>query len=109
MRDDYDIEDAMRRYEAQPSARVKQSVLARFGAMRHAGTAHGSAPGFWKQRVPLYAVAAALVIVVGLSFAAGRSMSRAGDHGGSTTGPASEKSLTSSPAAEWVAAENDLL
>jgi hypothetical protein len=99
MRDDFDIEDVLRRRPVKPTARVKQSVLARFNEMCDRGTTRRGALSAWKRPVPLYLAATALVILVGLSFAAGRITSRLGG----------EKNIATSPDIEWVAAENDLL
>jgi hypothetical protein len=109
MRDDFDVEDSLRRYRAEPSARVKQFVVTRFNEMRDPGTTLRRAPSFWKRPVPLYLAATALLILVGLSFAAGRSTSWGGDETGSSRRSAGEKNPATSPDIEWVAAENDLL
>ena len=106
MRDDFDVEDTLRRYRTEPSARVKRTVRDRFGEMRDPGPKHR---GFWKRPIPLYAAATALAIVVGLSFAAGRTTSRDGYRTGSSTQPAGQDTLMTSVEIEWVPAENDLL
>ena len=109
MRDDFDVEDVLRRYRTAPSARVKQAVLDHFSQMRGPGTHRRGALGFWTRPIPFYAAAAVLVILVGLSFAAGRSTSRAGDQARPSTSPTGENRLATSAEIQWVPAENDLL
>ena len=109
MRDDFDIEDALRRHRCDPSPRVKQSVLAELDRTRRHGSIHRGAAGFWKRPVPLYVAAAALVIVVGLAFAAGRMTSWTDRQSGLSGEPSREKNDITSRDIHWVAAENDLL
>jgi len=45
MRDDFDVEDTLRRYRTEPSARVTRTVLERFGEMRDPEPEHRD---FWK-------------------------------------------------------------
>jgi hypothetical protein len=124
MRDDFDVEDVLRRYKAEPGARVKKEVLSRFAGMRgnearlteardtgtrETGTARRRAPGWWKRPVPLYAAAAALVIVMGFSFAAGERRARV-ERQSSMAGDTLQTENTRGAAdTKWVAAENDLL
>jgi len=65
------------------------------------GRAKQGPVAFWKRPVPLYAAAAALVVMIGVSFVAGQ---RAPVQG---TTPA-DGAVTSADI-EWSAAENDLL
>jgi hypothetical protein len=106
MKDDFDPEDVLRRYEADPSAKVKRTVLDRFGKEHAERTRR---PGFWKRPVPLYAAAAALVIVMGFSYTAGERRARAEGHP-HVTGDTLQTGHTSKTGdVEWVSAENDLL
>jgi len=108
MSDDYDIEEALKRYKAGPGDGTKESVINRFEQTTQHASAH-SPVHFWKRPVPFYQVAAALLIVVALSFAAGKQSS------GHATGPPLSPTANEQPhaasldAIEWVAAESDYL
>ena len=75
MRDDYDVEDIMKKYEAGPSPRVKETVMARFKKSMQHRDAHRSHYRFWKIPLPLYAFIGSLLLVAALSFFAGQRIS----------------------------------
>lgn len=85
-----------------------EDLLAEFQRTRQNESPRHSAGGFWKRPVPLYVAAAAILILVGLSFAAGRSTSRPQSNAGSEE-PRQGPMTTTSVDIKWVAAENDLL
>jgi len=68
MKNDFDIEDALRNYRHEPGPQVKRSVLSRF--VRRNASRAGS--GFLRRPVPLYLAAAQIVIALGLGFAVAR-------------------------------------
>ncbi len=78
MNKDIDIEAELRRYRREPGAGVKRSVLSSYADSYRRGVAAGDRGGFWKRPMPLYAAAAMLVAAIGLSFLAGRYVSRQG-------------------------------
>jgi hypothetical protein len=109
MKDDFDIEDALRLFQCEPGAHTRHSVLDEFRRThRRRGLARGVA-GFLKHRVPLYAVAAALLICVGLSFRAGQWTGGKRGPSGVSQKPIELKHAESSVNIQWVVAENDLL
>jgi hypothetical protein len=110
MTTDFDVEGALGRFRHEPSARVKRSVMTAFRHTFRGGDRGGRRVRFWRRPVPLYAAAATLLVLVGLSFALGRTTSRAG---GSQSGLSPErpggKNVVTSQDMNWVAAENDVL
>jgi hypothetical protein len=67
MRNDLDIEDALKKYRHKPGSRVKRSVLTRFADR----TRHRVTPGIrglWRKPVPLYLAAAQIVIALAFGF-----------------------------------------
>lgn len=106
MKDEFDVEGLLRRYNAGPGEHTKKSVMDRFNRARGA---HAERGGFWRRPVPLYRAAIVLLLLVGLSFAAGRQFS---------SGPAARYSgpdqAPALPAAavdviDWVPADSDFL
>ncbi|MFO7654583.1 MAG: hypothetical protein R6X25_12300 [Candidatus Krumholzibacteriia bacterium] len=71
MADTHDIERLLRefRYEADPSR--KEALLGAFAAVRHESQPPRRSR-VWARPIPLYAAAAVLVAMVGLSFFAGQ-------------------------------------
>lgn len=72
MRDDYDIEDVLRSHSSGPSARVKRTVLTAFKDNFKSKGYRYSTVGFWRKPIPLYIVAASLVVLMGISYFAGK-------------------------------------
>jgi hypothetical protein len=74
MKNDLDIEDVLKRYRHKPDSGIKRSILARFAdKTRLRVKPHQSGlPGFWHRPVPLYLVAAQIIVAVGLGFFASR-------------------------------------
>ncbi|MCK5619572.1 MAG: hypothetical protein KAJ17_09230 [Candidatus Krumholzibacteria bacterium] len=109
MRDDYDIEDALKKSQLRPSPRVKKRLLSEF--MRSHGAKHAQSvePGFWKKPIPLYAVAASLIILVGLSFAAGQKTSRPESPPTASQELSQPQEITTAKDITWRIAERDLL
>ena len=65
-----DIEYMLRQYRCTPSLWIRRSVLSRFRQTFGTETSRS----LWKRSVPLYLVAAETILVVGLSFFAGKRM-----------------------------------
>ena len=76
MKDNHDIEDVLKKSGVTPSPRVKDRVLSEFSRALGNNNARGVKASFWRTPIPLYAVAASVVILVGLSFVAGQKTSR---------------------------------
>ena len=76
MNEDIDIEDVLKRYRSDPSPQVKRSVLSRFAHTFESRNSVSNLISFWKKPIPLYLVAAEIIIAVGLSFFAGQRMSQ---------------------------------
>jgi hypothetical protein len=115
MKNDLDIEDVLKKYEHKPDSRVKQTVLARF-ADRTRTRLKPDMRGLWCRPVPLYLVAAQLVIAIGLGFFAARFLpvSNIGSEAGRDKPvqiEAGEQSRDAFAAEEltWEVAPNDLL
>jgi len=76
MKKDIDIEELLKRHRIEPSARVKQSILARFVDTFERKESSGTILRFWKKSIPVYA-ALLIVIAAGLlSFYAGRNINK---------------------------------
>ena len=76
MRDDYDIENIMKRHGGKPSPRVKREVMDAFMREYRNGERRSRTVGLWKKPVPFYMFAASLALFMALSFYAGKSTSR---------------------------------
>jgi hypothetical protein len=76
VKDNHDIEEVLKKSRLGPSPSVKKRVLSEFMRSHDAKPAQSVEPGFWRKPIPLYAVAASLVFLVGLSFLAGQKTSR---------------------------------
>ena len=109
MRDDYDIEDVLKKSRLRPSPRVKRRVLAEFMSSHDAKHTQSVNPGFWKKPIPLYAVAASLVILVGLSFFAGQKTSRPESPPIASQELSQPQEITTAKDISWRIAERDLL
>ena len=109
MRDDYDIEDALKKSRLRPSPRVKKRVLSEFIRSHDAKHAQSVEPGFWKKPIPLYAVAASLVILVGLSFYAGQKTLRPESPPTVSQELSQPQEITTAQDITWRIAERDLL
>ena len=109
MSNDMDVEETLRRYRTEPAAEVKAAVLARYARKMARRTLARRAGGFWRRPVPLYVVAAAVLIAAGLSFlAAGKGPL----HGQPVERPRHETPLGNaslSPELEWEVTPNDLI
>lgn len=109
MKDDFDIEEALKRFHHEPGERTRRTVLDEFRRThRRSGPARGAA-GFMKRRVPLYAVAAALLICVGLSFRAGQWTGRQHNPADAIQNPIMLNNAESPSEIQWALADNDLL
>ena len=109
MKNDLDIEDVLKKYRHKPGRQVKQSVLARFGDRTRLRVKPGIAR-MWRRPVPLYLVAAQLIIALGLGFFAAKILPV--PKGGLEAGiEAGEQSPDTFAAEEltWEVAPNDLL
>lgn len=110
MRDDIDIEEALKRFENEPGPEVKRSVMARFSQRFRGRQPAPNAAAFWKKPVPLYAAAAVIVVAVGLSFVAGRKTSGPRFVPAVAPGePARALNTGVAPEVRWEAAPSDLL
>lgn len=99
MTDRDDLEKTLREFQHQPGERVKRAVMSEFE--RSVG-GRGRRRAFWSTPLPLYAAAALLIAVAGLSFWAGQRSVRLG-RGTETVHPSPPQDV------EWCAAETDLL
>ena len=109
MEDNHDIEDALKKSRLRPSPRVKKRVLSEFMRSHDAKHAQSVEPGFWKKPIPLYAVAASLVILVGLSFFAGQRTSQADNQPTASQQLSQPQEITTAQDITWRIAERDLL
>lgn len=109
MRDDIDIEEALKRFESEPGPEVRRSVLARFSQRSGGRRPASGAAGFWKKPVPLYAAAVCVVVAVGLSFVAGQRTAAIQKPPETLRQPARTLNAGSAPELKWEVAPNDLL
>ncbi len=96
MNDHREIEASLKNFNHEPTGQVKQSVMSAYrnSFSREVGPRTG---GLWRRPIPLYVAATALVVMIGVSFVAGKSIS-------------SRDTVPSAPAEiEWSVARNDLL
>lgn len=68
-----EIESRLRGFDHAPGEAVKRSVLGEFRRRRRDGGRPRDPAPLWRRPVPLYAVAALLVLATGLTLAAGKS------------------------------------
>jgi len=109
MSDRHDIEETLRRFRHDTDARARDAVMSSYRDAFPGGAPPRRA-GFWKRPIPLYAALAAVVVMVGLSFVAGRHLP--GARGGQSGLPSAPTGETVTPAAadiEWTRAESDAL
>lgn len=109
MSKDFDVEDALKKYRGGPGAGVKQSVLARF--TRTLGTGRretGRRVGLWRRPVPLYVVAATIVIAAGLAFVAGQ-LAATGQVPGPPKTPLEAENAATADQLRWEAVADDIL
>ncbi|UCH83946.1 MAG: hypothetical protein JSW50_16150 [Candidatus Latescibacterota bacterium] len=111
MKNDFDIEDTLKRFRHEPDSRVKRSILGRF-SQRAAAL---SGPGFLRRPVPLYLAAAQIVIALCLGFFVARSLplsekvSISDDKGSTRMEPAQTPAQAVAAELEWEVAPNDIL
>ena len=72
MKDDMDFEDGLKKFRHDPKPRVKKSVMSAFRREFGSADAQGSPVRFWRRPVPLYVAAAFVVVMMGLSYFAGK-------------------------------------
>ncbi len=72
MKDDMDIEKLLKQYRSDPGPGVKQSLMNHFRKIHGGGKPIAGGGRLWTRPVPLYYLAASVLIAIGLSFAAGR-------------------------------------
>ena len=109
MKDSQDIEEVLKKSRLGPRPHVKERVLSEFMRSHDAKHAHSVESGFWKKSVPLYAVAASLVILVGLSFVAGQKTSRPESPPTTSQELSSPQEIKSAQDITWHITERDLL
>jgi len=104
-----DIENLLKRFRSEPSPRVKRAVLARYAERRgHAKGAAAAAP-FWRRSVPLYFAAALVVVVAGLSFVGGQTLSRREGRPADSSLAVQDSLLDRALKQQWYCAPSDVL
>ncbi len=109
MRDDFDIEDVLKKYQSGPSSRVKKSVLTGFNHSFKGKGSHRDAVGFWKKPVPFYSVAVSLIVMVGMSFIAGQRTYRLYNQLEASHTISQEQDSTEVQDIPWTITQRDLL
>ncbi|UCG53353.1 MAG: hypothetical protein JSW58_07310 [Candidatus Latescibacterota bacterium] len=109
MKKDFDIEELLMRFKSEPSARVKRSVLTRFGRVFGGRGLRTDETSFWRRPIPLYLAAANIVIAITLSFFAGQTMPLSERERDVLREPPQETSETVAPEVHWEIAPNDLI
>ena len=109
MNEDMDIEEALKRYRSDPSPQVKRSVLSRFTHTFEGRNSVSNLICFWKKPIPLYLVAAQIIIAVGLSFFAGQIVSQPDQPSKVLHEALQEKNITATHEVKWEVALSDLL
>ena len=72
MRDDHEVEKDLKGFEHRPDDRVKKAVMSAFKREINATGADGNRANFWRRPVPLYAAAVFVIVMMGLSYVAGK-------------------------------------
>jgi hypothetical protein len=72
MKDNFNLEDALKRCRIDPGPRVKRSVLERFARVYGRRAAPAGPFRMWRRPVPAYLATAVVVVAVFMSFFAGR-------------------------------------
>lgn len=109
MKDDMDIEKLLKQYRSDPGPGVKQSVMNRFRKIHGGGKPITGGGRLWKRPVPLYYLAASVLIAIGLSFAAGRITSAPHSPREAVTDTYLAPSELGLQDIQWQVAPNDLL
>jgi hypothetical protein len=108
MRDDYDIEDILKRHTGKPSARVKREVLGAFRQEHRSSESRRRSVGLWKRPVPFYMLAASLALFMALSFYAGKRTSRPVTEPFAPRDSVRERDAAGTLEITWSIAERDL-
>jgi hypothetical protein len=103
-----DIENLLKRFRGDPSPRVKRAVLSKY-AERH-GRMRGTADAarFWRKSVPLYFAAGLIVVVAGLSFVGGQTLSRREGSPKDSSITMQDSLTDAAPELQWYYAPSDL-
>jgi hypothetical protein len=107
MKDDIDIEGELRKYHSDPSPHVKRSVLERFRRKYRGGNAFMRLLGLWKNPVPVYIVAAVVIMAAFAAFLAGQRSSRLQPRRTTLQAPLEREALSLSEL-EYEIAQSDL-
>jgi len=104
-----DIENLLKRFRIEPSPRVKRAVLSKYAESR--GRARGTphAAPLWRRSVPLYFAAALIVVVAGLSFVGGQTLSRRQGRLPDASLAVQDSLLDRALEQQWYCAPSDLL
>jgi hypothetical protein len=109
MNDEFDIEKTLGKFRADPGADVKASVMSRFNEATTSGERDIPKAGFWRKKIPLYAVVASLFVFMVLSFYAGKITSRPEAKGIVNEEANQADEIISADDIKWTVAERDLL
>jgi hypothetical protein len=109
MKDNHDIEDMLKKTDLNPSPRVKDRVLSEFQRTLGSNNARVAKMRFWKKPIPLYAAAASVIILVGLSFVAGQKTARPESPPTAAQELSQPDEIKTAQDITWAVAERDLL
>ncbi len=109
MKDDHDVEKGLKEFEHQPDKRVKRAVMSAFEREFDGGGIRRGKVSIWKRSVPLYAVVAFVIVMMGLSYIAGKRSLNANDGPLVPNQLIQENNMATDEEITWTVAERDLL
>ncbi len=105
----WDVEDLLMRFRVEPAARVKRAAMARYSERYGRERRPTGAAGMWRRPVPVYLMAALVLLSSALSFVGGRSLSREREIPKGASAAAQDSLAEAALERSWQAAPRDVL
>jgi hypothetical protein len=109
MKDDMDIEKLLKQYRSDPSPRVKQRVMNRYGRIHGGGRPFARDKRWLTRPVPFYLFAVGILVAIGLSFFAGKMTSPQQNQQSSVMDAQPASIEDELKEVQWEVAPNDLI
>jgi len=102
------IEELLKRFRSEPGPRVKRAVLSKYAERCGRTRGAANAAPFWRRSVPLYFAAALIVVIAGLSFVGGQTLSRREGSPKDSSIIVQDTLTDAAPEQQWYCAPSDL-